>query len=132
MDGNLRGVVTTVADRPREGWDDPHRGAVSWYTLFSSDISPTDWMTAGIAELPPGGGALRPHAHDQAEIYYIVEGRGMLWLNGAESEVEAGAAVFIPGGMPHGLRNHTDSVVRLFYVFPTGRFSDIVYRFDAK
>ncbi len=126
----LLGVIATVADRPREAWDDPARGTVSWHTLFSSDITPTDAMTAGIAEIPPGGGALQPHAHREAEIYYIIEGRGMMWLNGVETEVGAGAAVFIPGDMPHGLRNHTDSVVRLFYVFPTGRFSDIVYRFD--
>ena len=125
----VQGVITRVEARPREGWDDPVRGRVAWYTLFSSDISPTDSMAAGIAEIGPGDGALKLHSHAEAEIYYIIEGTGIMSLGGRETVVEAGAAVFIPGDAEHGLRNESGSTLKLFYVFPTGRFSDIVYRF---
>ncbi len=125
----VQGVITSVDERPREGWDDPVRGLVAWYTLFSSDITPTDSMAAGIAEIVPGGGALKLHAHAEAEIYYIIEGTGIMSLDGRETVVGAGTAVFIPGDAEHGLRNESGSTLKLFYVFPTGRFSDVVYRF---
>ncbi len=129
MSQAVQGVITRAEERPREGWDDPVRGRVAWYTLFSSDITPTDSMAAGIAEIAPGAGALRLHAHAEAEIYYIIAGTGILSLDGRETVVEAGAAVFIPGNAEHGLRNESGSTLKLFYVFPTGRFSDVVYRF---
>ena len=78
----VQGVITSVEARPREGWDDPVRGRVAWYTLFSSDITPTDSMAAGVAEIAPGDGALRLHSHAEAEIYYIIEGTGILSLQG--------------------------------------------------
>lgn len=125
----VEGVITRIEERPREGWDDPVRGCVAWYTLFSSDITPTDSMAAGIAEIVPGGGALRLHSHAEAEIYYIIEGTGIMSLDGRETVVGAGTAVFIPGDAEHGLRNEAGSTLKLFYVFPTGRFSDVVYHF---
>lgn len=86
----VQGVITRIEERPREGWDDPVRGRVAWYTLFSSDITPTDSMAAGIAEIAPGGGALRLHSHAEAEIYYIIEGTGIMSLDGRETVVGAG------------------------------------------
>ena len=122
-------VITNTAERPRETWDDPVRGSVSWYTLFSSDITPTDSMCAGIAEVEPGGGSRKPHRHEQPEIYLILEGTGILMLDGKESAVTAGTAVFIPGNAEHALRNESDADLKLLYVFPTGRFGDVVYQF---
>jgi uncharacterized cupin superfamily protein len=122
-------VITNTAERPRETWDDPVRGKVSWYTLFSSDITPTDSMCAGIAEVEPGGGSRKPHRHEQPEIYLILEGTGILMLDGKESAVTAGTAVFIPGNAEHALRNESDADLKLLYVFPTGRFGDVVYQF---
>jgi mannose-6-phosphate isomerase-like protein (cupin superfamily) len=122
-------VITNTAERPRETWDDPVRDSVSWYTLFSSDITPTDSMCAGIAQVEPGGGSRKLHRHEQPEIYLILEGTGILMLDGKESAVTAGTAVFIPGNAEHGLRNESDADLKLFYVFPTGRFGDVVYQF---
>jgi mannose-6-phosphate isomerase-like protein (cupin superfamily) len=124
-----RAVITSIEDRPREAWDDPVRGRVSWFTLFSRDITPTDSMSAGIAELVPGGGSLHPHRHSQPEIYFIIEGTGILTIDGHETIVSKGSAVFIPGDADHCLRNESDADLKLFYVFPTDAFSDVVYRF---
>ena len=60
---------------------------------------------------------------------FIVEGTGILTLDGVEQVVTAGSAVFIPGNAEHGLRNESGSGLKLFYVFPTDRFADVVYRF---
>jgi mannose-6-phosphate isomerase-like protein (cupin superfamily) len=122
-------VITSTTERSREAWNDPVRGSVAWHTLFSSDITPTDSMSAGIAEVVPGGGALQMHRHAEPEIYFIIEGSGIMMLEGRETVVTAGSAIFIPGNAWHGLRNEGDVCVRLFYVFPTGSFADVVYEF---
>ncbi len=124
-----RPVVTNAAERPREGWGDPARGSATWFTFFSGDITPTSDMSAGVVEIPGDGGSLRPHRHEQPEIYFIVDGTGLLTIDGTETIVSSGSAAFIPSNALHGLRNESGSVLRVFYVFPTDRFSDIVYRF---
>ena len=127
--GESSGVVVRTEDRPREAFDDPARGDVTWFTLFSGDMTPTSQMSAGVAEIGPSRGSLKLHRHAQPEIYLILEGTGILTIDGVERTVTAGAAIFIPGDAEHGIRNETEGLLRLFYVFPTDRFSDVVYRF---
>jgi mannose-6-phosphate isomerase-like protein (cupin superfamily) len=126
------GVITSVADRSRESWPDATRGNASWFTFFSSDMTPTESMSAGIMDIPPDGGILKPHRHEQAEIYFVSEGTGVLTIDGVSATITPGMAAFIPGGAEHSLRNDSASVLRIFYVFPTGCFADVVYRFPDK
>jgi len=123
------GVIAGVACRSRESWPDATRGNASWFTFFSSDVTPTDSMSAGIMEIPPHGGILEPHRHEQAEIYFVFEGTGLLTIEGVASMITPGTAAFIPGGAEHSLRNDAANVLRIFYVFPTDSFADVVYRF---
>jgi mannose-6-phosphate isomerase-like protein (cupin superfamily) len=123
------GVIASVADRSRESWPDATRGNASWFTFFSSDVTPTESMSAGIMELPPGGGILKPHRHEQAEIYFVSEGTGLLTIDGVAATITPGMAAFIPGGVEHWLLNESADVLRIFYVFPTDCFADVVYRF---
>lgn len=115
----LRGVVTSVHERQREGWG----GSTSWFTLFSGGVTPTDSMTAGIMEIAADGGELKPHRREPAEIYYVLEGKGVLTIEGVEPVIAVGAAVFIPGDAEHSLRNENGTVLKIFYVFPTDRFA---------
>jgi mannose-6-phosphate isomerase-like protein (cupin superfamily) len=98
--------------------------------LFSSPQTPTDSLCAGIALCPPNTGHLCAHRHAQAELYYIIEGNGIVVIDGIESKVEKGSTVFIPGNAEHEIRNVADTELRWFYVFPTGSFGDVVYRFS--
>jgi mannose-6-phosphate isomerase-like protein (cupin superfamily) len=129
MAGRSEVVIKRAEDLAREAWDDPVRGSVSWFTLFSSDRTPTDSLCAGVAEIEPGGGSRRTHRHEQPELYFITEGTGILMVGDREITVSRGSAVFIPGNVEHGLRNASERIVRLLYVFPTGDFGDVVYRF---
>jgi quercetin dioxygenase-like cupin family protein len=122
-------LVIHAADQPKDGWDDPVKGRVGWRTLFSGDRSPTNAITAGLAELDPGGW-LGLHRHVPAEIYYVLEGTGILTLEGIEHQVGPGMAVFIPGDAEHGLRNQGETLLRFVYVFPTDSFSEVEYRFS--
>jgi mannose-6-phosphate isomerase-like protein (cupin superfamily) len=87
-------------------------------------------MCAGIAVCPPYTGRLCTHRHKQAEIYYIISGKGIMSIDGKEYSVEGGSSIFIPGDAEHGIRNEGVEDLRWFYVFPTGAFSDVVYRFS--
>ena len=129
MNEALHGIVATAADRVREGWDDTTRGDASWFTLFSSDMTPTNSMCAGIMEITPRGGQLKPHRHQQAELYFVIEGTGHLTVDTVETVIGPGSAAFIPGDAEHAVRNEADTVLKIFYVFPTDRFADVVYRF---
>jgi len=123
------GVIASAADREREGWDDATRGTASWFTLFSNDITPTTAMSAGLMDIPPNGGTLEPHRHAQAEIYFVVEGTGLLTIDGVGATIAPRMAAFIPGDAEHSLRNESGGVLRIFYVFPTDSFAEVVYRF---
>lgn len=123
-----RPLVIRDEDQPRDGWDDAVKGRIGWRTLFGGGVTATDSLTAGIAEVEPGGW-LGLHRHAPAEIYYVLEGRGIVTLEGIEHEVSAGAAVFIPGDAEHGIRNPYGVAFRFLYVFPVDSFAEVEYRF---
>jgi len=52
------------------------------------------------------GQTTAPHYHIKSEeIYYILCGRGMMWLEGEEKAVGAGDAILIPPNQRHSIRN---------------------------
>lgn len=59
------------------------------------------------------------HTHPAEEVIVIDEGCAEVTLGDEHRVVEAGAVVFIPVGKPHGLRNATDTPVRLHGIFPS-------------
>jgi quercetin dioxygenase-like cupin family protein len=121
--------VRSVLTLPIEGWDAPGKGDLVWQTLFSGEVTPTAEMCAGVAILEPGGTHKR-HRHAEVELYFVIEGTGQLSLDDAEHEISTGSAAYIPGNCWHGLVNTGTASLRIFYVFPTGRFSNIEYFFE--
>lgn len=120
--------ITHVDDNARDGWNDPLHGKVSWHTLLSGDVTPTEGLTGGVAVLEPGD-HLNVHRHEPPELYFIFEGEGIVTLDGTEKPVRAGHAVFIPGNALHGIRNDGAAVLRFFYAFPRDSFADVTYIF---
>jgi quercetin dioxygenase-like cupin family protein len=125
----IRPIVVREQDVGRDGWDDPQKGRVAWRTLFSGDQTATDALTCGVAELERDGW-LGLHRHSPAEIYYVLEGRGIVTLEGAEHAVSAGSAVFIPADAEHGIRNTGPGLLRFLYALPVDAFGDVEYRFS--
>lgn len=105
-------------------------GEVTWHTLISSPQTNSTDLSAGIAVCPPATGHLCAHRHKQAEVYHILEGQGEVTIDGVASKVSAGSTVFIPSDAEHGIVNTGQSDLKWFYVFPTGSFGDVVYRFS--
>lgn len=118
-----------TTNTPSESFPDTSYGVVSWHTLFSQPQTPNSDLSAGIAVCPPKSGHLCAHRHEQAEIYYIIEGDGEVTIDGVRSQVTQGSSVFIPSNAEHGIANTGSGDLRWFYVFPTGAFGDVVYRF---
>ena len=101
------------------------RGLVSWKTLVNGQ-----GLTLGVAHLRPGE-SLHPHRHEQAEVYYVLEGEGRVTVDGDARSVGPGAAVFIPGDAVHSFVNTGTSDARFAYVLAANSFADVEYRFEA-
>jgi mannose-6-phosphate isomerase-like protein (cupin superfamily) len=61
----------------------------------------------------PAGVAVVPHHHVMEEVYYIVEGEGIMMVEDEEVLVKAGQSVIISPHQWHNIRNHTDQPLRL-------------------
>lgn len=58
-------------------------------------------LVVGLATVPAGN-AVPMHVQDREdELFIIVDGAYRFWVNGAQTDVESGALVFIPRGAPH-------------------------------
>ncbi|KAF2737936.1 RmlC-like cupin [Polyplosphaeria fusca] len=123
----------TIASAPTEGFSDPSidGGNVTWKTLLSRGKTPTTTFTAGIATCAAPGGHLKCHRHVQAEIYYVLRGRGSMVIDGEEYGVREGSVVFVPGDAEHGIWNVGEGELAWLYVFAAERFEDVVYRFGG-
>lgn len=125
----LRATVVHEDDVDPESWDDPVRGHLAFRALVSGDRTPSASLTTGVADLPSGGWLGR-HRHAPAEIYYVLDGQGLVFLDGVEHPVRAGSSVFVPGEVEHGLRNVADAPLRFFYAFAVNSFAEVDYRFS--
>ena len=118
------------ATLPFATWDDPAKGTLHWQSLFSGGETPTDSLTCGIATIRPGEHfALHRHAH--AEVYFGLEGRGTVLIDGKPHELAPGVALFIPGNAEHGVPSVTEPL-RWFYVFAADSFDEITYHFSPR
>ena len=85
--------------------------------LISEETCGTKRTAAGLYWLAPG------HTHEvdvhprSEEIYYVVQGRGVLRLDGDPHRVEAGMAVHIPAGVRHQTTNTGEEELVYFYVY---------------
>lgn len=119
-----------AADQPLEGWDDPARGSILWRTLFSADLTPTEAMVCGVAELRPGDD-FTFHRHADPEVYLGLEGEVTVEVDGVPQRLAPGVALFIPGHALHGIRPVT-TACRFYYVFARDSFAGVSYHFEGK
>lgn len=124
-------IVVDSDDREWETWPAdqvPERGDVEWKTLVSRGHTDSRRLTLGVARLASGG-VLRRHRHDQDEVYLVIEGTGVVTVDGIRRPVRAGTAVFLPGARPHGIECTGDTELRFAFVFAADAFADVDYRF---
>jgi quercetin dioxygenase-like cupin family protein len=99
---------------------------VTWRTLTSADRTPTQQLTSGVCEIEPGC-ELPLHRHPPLELYYFLEGTGVVTMGSEDHPVRPGSTISIPGNTPHRIRNTGATPLKLFYVFPVESFSQVEY-----
>jgi len=61
------------------------------------------------------------HSHQDStpleEIYYFLEGHGIMWINGEDVPIEPGDALLVPPGVDHGFRNTGDVPLKLVIIW---------------
>ena len=73
--------------------------------FFKSTLFESPRLLLGLNCLEPGQ-AQSAHAHaDQDKFYFVVEGEGEFAVGGEKRRVGAGAAVWAPAGVKHGVLN---------------------------
>lgn len=108
-------------------WDDPARGTLSWKTLISGEVTPTDSLVCGIADIQPGE-SLALHRHAEPEVYFGLSGAGLVVIDGVPHRLAPGVALYIPSLAEHGVPVATEPL-RWFYAFARDRFDQIQYHF---
>lgn len=124
MDGEEVSQIASVS------FPDTSFGNVFWKTLLSNSNTTSSAMCAGLATCPPNG-TLALHQHTQAEMYYVLSGSGQVEIDGVRHHVNEGSVLWIPGDAMHGVFCGPDEMLKWLYVFPEGRFENIVYRFKS-
>ncbi len=80
------------------------RNDITSYLLVSEDTCNSKDLSITIVDMEPGG-IQHVHAHDSEQMYYIMEGSGLMTVGNEQRQVEAGECIFFPSSARHGLEN---------------------------
>ncbi len=90
------------------------QGEVRSVKLFSEEDYNSKLRFFYYMELPPGTSiGYHTHKDTNEEVYVIVEGQGLMTVNGEEREVKPGDVILNKPGWSHGLENRSGAVVKL-------------------
>jgi quercetin dioxygenase-like cupin family protein len=70
-----------------------------------------------LLELGPDGYSPK-HAHPWPHINYMLEGRGVLYIDGKEQSVKAGSYAYIPADVEHQFKNSGTDPFRFICIVP--------------
>jgi mannose-6-phosphate isomerase-like protein (cupin superfamily) len=93
------------------------------------DLGTARVQNQSLAEATLGhGAATQRHCHrDAEEIYYVIDGRGDMEIDGETATVEAGDAILIPPGAWHQIRALTEPLRFLCACAPPYRDEDTFF-----
>ncbi len=91
-------------------------GGISSKSLISGD-TPSAAVTMLQLTLQPGA-TLERHKHNAEEAFYVLEGKGVAFMDENEYPVEPGAAILASTGRAHGFRNEGDKPLVIACFFP--------------
>ena len=75
----------------------------------------------GYVTLEPGGGQVPWHAHEQEEVYFVLEGTTEMCLADERRTLSVHQAVYIPPGVHHQITNLASEPARMIYCYaPAG------------
>ena len=77
----------------------------------------TSELSAGVYRLPAGGTDLQ-QPHGEAEIYFVVSGRGRFSSGSNDAAVETGDILFVPAKEPHRFHEIAEDLQLLVFFAP--------------
>ena len=81
----------------------------SWM-LISSQNTESKGISVQISEVPVG--SEQPiHNHEPEQCYYIIKGKGLMFIEDESKKVAAGDAIYIPSNLKHGIKNIGNEVL---------------------
>jgi mannose-6-phosphate isomerase-like protein (cupin superfamily) len=86
------------------------------WELFHPDSSPVIDLSVAEALVEPGHETLTHIHHASQEVYFVLEGEGMMLLGKDTLSVSPGDAILIPPGRPHNIRNTGAGVLRILCI----------------
>jgi mannose-6-phosphate isomerase-like protein (cupin superfamily) len=81
------------------------------YLLASAGTCQAQQLAITLVEMEPGG-VQHVHAHAPEQMYYILEGSGLMTVNTEQRPVQAGDCIFFSAFDEHGLQNTGGTVLR--------------------
>jgi mannose-6-phosphate isomerase-like protein (cupin superfamily) len=87
------------------------RDNITSYLLVSEDTCDSKNLSITIVDMEPGG-VQHVHSHDPEQMYYIMEGSGLMTVDDERRRVEAGECIFFSSFAKHGLENTGGTVLR--------------------
>jgi len=116
--------IESVADQK---WSSSEKyPGVRWKFLIDADFIGSSGLSAGFAEISPGGDLILHH-HAPAELYVITNGTGILNKSGELEQIKKGDIVYISADANHALKNNGPDTLEFYWIFPTDRFSEVEY-----
>jgi len=86
---------------------------ITSYLLASPRTSQAHHLTTTLVHVQPGG-EQKTHSHPPEQVYFILEGTGVMSVGTETQTVGVGDCVFIPADTPHGIRNEGPELLRYF------------------
>lgn len=88
--------------------------------MGKSTIFESERILVGLNNFEPGQEHAL-HAHEGMDkVYQVLEGTGTFLLEGRGLPMEPGAMLVAPSGVPHGIRNDTDSRLIVLAILAPG------------
>ena len=97
------------------------RPGVVLTSLVDGDTGSTQ-ISSGVAEFAVGAGA-PVHYHDAEESVIVIEGEGLMVINGEEHVVIPNDAAFISAGAHHSIANHGDRPFKISWTYASINWS---------
>ena len=94
-------------DLPKKSW--------SCHLLTGKSVGSKKTML-GLSTFTPGTDTPQK-VHDVEELCWVLKGSGSITVNDEEIKYSAPCALYIPPGVPHGVRNNGEEDVVMVYVF---------------
>jgi mannose-6-phosphate isomerase-like protein (cupin superfamily) len=87
------------------------RDNVRSFLLVAESTVGAKHITTSLVEVKPGG-IQRPDSHNTEQCYMILEGNGIMEVDGEKAHVVAGDTIFIPSNSTHSLHNESRTTLK--------------------